>query len=150
MTAAYAVRFGLKQRIPVDFAVLMAVAPVIWVGTFLGFRLYSIQHFAPADEFRRIVAASAISIMAMAVISFWAKESFSRVWIGLAWAFATMTVLVERQLWHKSIGRMRTDGRLTYATLVIGTNEEAARLAQAMRSPDLGHRPIGCVRTGRD
>jgi exopolysaccharide biosynthesis polyprenyl glycosylphosphotransferase len=151
MLLSYGIRFGFDSHISMDFAVLMVSGPILWVGVFLSFRLYGIQHYSPSEEFRRIFAAVSLAVTAIAVASFWSKASYSREWVGLTWLSATFLVLAARQSWHQTMSRMRADGRLTYATLVVGTNDEAARLAQSMRTtPDLGYRPLGCIRTGKD
>jgi exopolysaccharide biosynthesis polyprenyl glycosylphosphotransferase len=48
-------------------------------------------------------------------------------------------------MWHSRFGRLRERGRLSFATVVIGENEEARRLLTIMSSPSFGFRPIGVV-----
>jgi exopolysaccharide biosynthesis polyprenyl glycosylphosphotransferase len=148
MFLAFIARFGLAP-IPWDFALVMTAAPLVWLGVFSAFGLYRMDQLAPAEEFRRVVSAVAMGITAIAVVSFWSKSSFSRIWVALTWLFATLLVLAARKAWHRSIGEMKRDGRLAYRTLIAGTNREAQRLAAAMDSGELGFRALGCLATGR-
>ena len=69
----------------------------------------------------------------------------------MTWLLSILIVLISRVAWHRAMTRMRIDGRLAYATLLVGTNDETERLAVLMKSSaDLGFRPVGCVRTGQD
>ena len=142
---AYLIRFG-NIPIPGEFAALMAVGPFVWVGVFRGFRLYDIQHLSAAEEFRRTVGATAIGITALVTGSFWFHASISRLWLGLTLVLSLLFVVLVRRGWRRALARMRGDGRLAYLTLVIGTNTEGQKLAEVIRQPDLGFRPIGAVR----
>jgi exopolysaccharide biosynthesis polyprenyl glycosylphosphotransferase len=146
MLAAYLIRFS-GQPIRLEFALVMAVAPFVWLGVFSAFGLYGLRRLAPAEEFRRIVWAVAVGTTLVALISFWSKSSFSRIWVALTWFLATVFVLVGRKIWHVVMGRMRADGRLAYRTIVVGANGEVARLVQVMKTPDSGFRVVGCLST---
>jgi exopolysaccharide biosynthesis polyprenyl glycosylphosphotransferase len=147
MFIAYIARFGLG-RVSVTLALSMAVAITLLIGVFCSFRLYSIQHMSPAEEFRRLIAALGVGAAIMALFSYWSQLPFSRLWLGLTWVLATVLCLVSRQRWHRLLGRMRADGRLAYRTLVVGGNDEAMTLLRAFRLPSLGFRPVGIVPTG--
>lgn len=146
---AYLIRFG-NVPIPGEFAVFVAVGPVVWVSVFHAMRLYAIQHLSAAEEFRRTIGAVTIGITLLVTGSFWLHaETISRLWLGLTWLFAVALVLLVRRGWRKAMARMREDGRLAYRTLVIGTNEEGRAVFQTLLQPDLGFRPIGAVATSR-
>ncbi len=147
IVTAYLVRFGLRS-ISWSLALYIAVALPVLIGIFCLFRLYSIQHISPAEEFRRIIAALGVGAGVMALISYWSQLPFSRLWFGLTWMVATVLCLASRQRWHRAMGRMRTDGRLAYRTLVVGANEEAMTLLRAIRSTSFGFRPVAIVPTG--
>jgi exopolysaccharide biosynthesis polyprenyl glycosylphosphotransferase len=144
---AYLIRFG-NIPIPGEFAAVMAVAPVVWVGVFHAIRLYAVQHLSPAEEFRRAVGAVTIGITLLVTGTFWLKaQSISRLWLGLTWLFAIVLVLLIRRGWRKAMAHMREDGRLAYRTLVVGTNEEGKTVFRTLLQPDLGFRPVGAVAT---
>jgi exopolysaccharide biosynthesis polyprenyl glycosylphosphotransferase len=143
---AFDIRFGLV-RPPLDFLVVVALAPLVLVSLFAGFRLYRVQYFGSAELLRRIVAAVTIAISIIVTISFWSKASLSREWIGLSWIFTTAFILLSRRIWHWRMGHARRKGNLTFRTLIVGTNDEAARLAQLMSAHTTGFRPLGFVST---
>jgi len=147
MFIAYVARFGLGG-VSMTLALSIAVAITLLIGVFCSFRLYSIQHMSPAEEFRRLIAALGVGAAIMPLVSYWSQLPFSRLWLGLTWVFATVLCLASRQRWHRVMGRMRSDGRLAYRTLVVGANEEAMSLLRAIRLPSLGFRPVGIVLTG--
>jgi exopolysaccharide biosynthesis polyprenyl glycosylphosphotransferase len=143
---AYWVRFG--PRVPHTYFVLALIAaPLFMVVVYQAFHLYDAYRYTPAEEFRRIILAVSIGIGGVLGVAFWSKTDFSRLWLGLSWAFAIVAALGSRRLWHKRIGRGRKDGTLAFATLVVGTNAEARHLVELMQLPSFGFRPLGMVST---
>jgi exopolysaccharide biosynthesis polyprenyl glycosylphosphotransferase len=149
MLVAYLIRFRTLS-VALDFALVMALAPVVAVAVFSAFRLYGVQHLSSAEEFRRLMGAIAFTMTGIVTVSFWSKESYSRVWVGLTWILAIVFVLAARRMWHGIIRKMRADGRLAYRTLMVGTNGELARLTEALDEPSQGFRMIGSVATNAD
>ncbi|HEY7477832.1 MAG TPA: sugar transferase [Actinomycetota bacterium] len=126
---------------------LLLVAPFILLATFLAFRLYETHRIAPAEEFRRIIIAVSLGVGVLMFTSFWSKAELSREWVGLSWILALVFVLSSRRLWHARIHRQRQLGKLTFPTIIVGTNTEAQQLADALSRPALGFRPIGMIAT---
>src|SRR5687767_3536678 len=58
---AYLIRFG-NVPMPGEFVLIVAVAPILWIGVFHAFRLYSVQHLSAVEEFRRGVAAIGVGM----------------------------------------------------------------------------------------
>jgi exopolysaccharide biosynthesis polyprenyl glycosylphosphotransferase len=146
MVAAYWVRFGL--RIPEgDFLVLLLGAPMVVVAVYAAFHLYEAHRFTPAEEFRRIILAVSLGLTGLVTLSFWSQASFSRSWLAVSWALALIVALATRRVWHYWIGRARSKGRLSFSTLIVGTNEEASHLADVMSRPAFGFQAIGMVTT---
>jgi len=75
-------------------------------------------------------------------------ELLSKGKLGLVWVLALVLVLVSRKAWHWHMGRLRATGALTYRTVIVGTNEEAAHIARVLSSKRLGYRPAGLVAIG--
>ena len=144
---AYQVRFGPGWPTR-EFLLVMLAALPLTLAIFLGFGLYNIHQFGPAEEFRRAVLAISVVITTIVMVSFWSKSSFSRVWIGLSWVFSLVLVLLSRHYWRSQVRKARSRGRLMFRTLIVGTNEEAERLAEVMRVDTLGFRPLGFVANG--
>jgi exopolysaccharide biosynthesis polyprenyl glycosylphosphotransferase len=93
------------------------------------------------------VLCLSLTITAIVMLSFWSKASFSRLWIGYSWVLALLLAAASRRLWHNEIRRGWSDGRLTFDTLIVGTNAEAEHLADLLTRSSLGYRPLGFVAT---
>jgi exopolysaccharide biosynthesis polyprenyl glycosylphosphotransferase len=143
---AYEVRFHVAMPTG-DFLRILAITPLVVLAVFSGFRLYGTHQFTPAEEFRRILLAVTLVVMGLGLLSFWSRSSLSRFWVALSWLLALLLALTTRRLWHYYCGRARARGRLTFRTLIVGTNDEAAHLARIMGREGLGFLPVGFVTT---
>jgi exopolysaccharide biosynthesis polyprenyl glycosylphosphotransferase len=143
---AYEVRFHVAMPTG-DFFRILAITPLVVLAVFSGFRLYGTHQFTPAEEFRRILLAVTLVVMGLGLLSFWSRSSLSRFWVALSWLLALLLALTTRRLWHYYCGRARARGRLTFRTLIVGTNDEAAHLARIMGREGLGFLPVGFVTT---
>jgi exopolysaccharide biosynthesis polyprenyl glycosylphosphotransferase len=147
------IRLGLRSAGP-NFATIMLVAPLVVVPIFAAFRLYSFSRLSPAEEFRRLFEASGIVVGVKLVLSLTLEggsieDALSRGWLGLCWILAVVLVLILRQVWHKYMGRLRARGMLAYRTAVVGTNDEAVRIAHTLVTPVHGYKALGLLTTGR-
>jgi len=144
-------RFGLKPP-GLGFAGLLLVGPAVWVGMFAMFHAYALSRSSPVEEFRRILEASgvaaAVKLATTLLFGQGALSALSRGWLILTWALAVLMVLGGRHFWHKRIRRLRADGVLAFRTAILGANEEAVRIAEALRPKARGFIPIGLVHTG--
>ena len=146
------IRLGLRPAGP-NFATIMLVAPLVVIPIFAVFRLYSFARLSPAEEFRRLFEASGIVVGMKLVLSLGLEggnleDALSRGWLGLSWILAIVLLLIEREVWHKHMGRMRARGELTYRTVIVGANDEAVRIAHTLRPRSHGYQPLGLVTTG--
>ena len=126
------------------------LAPLVSVIVFGAFRLYSTQHMAPNEEFRRVILASAVSVLVLLAISSWTAPPLVGLGIVIAWSSSLVVTLIGRKFWRWLVARARSGGRLVARTLVVGTNLEVERLAKEMRDPEWGYRFVGCVSTSQD
>jgi len=115
------------------------------VATFHAFGLYRPHRVSPPEEFRSTIAATSMGVVLLTVGVFWAHADFSRAWVGLTWFLALGGELVTRRVWRWYQGRLRADGRLSFRTLIVGTNAEARRLADSLRTRGSGYTPLGFV-----
>ena len=141
---AYLIRFGTS---PGRFAFLpvLVFGPPAFVAVFAAFRLYSVQRFSQAEEFRRVFYAVTVGITGIVTASFWTKAQLSRLWIGYSWVLCLVLLMVARRLWHHYTWKARSRGRFSYRTLIVGNNDEAAHLAGVMATVPAGYAPIGYV-----
>jgi exopolysaccharide biosynthesis polyprenyl glycosylphosphotransferase len=125
----------------------LLVASVIFVIVFASFGLYSLSRLYPAEEFRRIIAAVSVAVSGMVLFGVSTRNAPQRASVAMVWAFALVASLGTRRVWHAFIAWMRRQGHFTFRTLVVGTNEEARRLAKMMARGAFGYRTVGLVRT---
>jgi exopolysaccharide biosynthesis polyprenyl glycosylphosphotransferase len=145
LLVSYAVRY--PGHLASGRAVVVVVfAPLVWIGVFYTFNLYAPQHVSAPEELRRVIGASGVGIVVMALAGFWSKSSFSRAWVGFTWVLVLVLELLSRRLWRAYQWRMRMDGRLSLRTLVVGTSAEASRLVELLKVADSGFVPLGHVR----
>jgi exopolysaccharide biosynthesis polyprenyl glycosylphosphotransferase len=147
LTLSYLIRFGM-QPMPGEWLWLVATAPFVWVAVFHAFRLYAPQHTSSWEEFKNVISASGVGVIAVAVFSFWLESAFSRTWLGLTWLLVLVVELFVRRLFDRRIARQRADGRLSFRTLIIGANKEADGLTKALQAPHLGFTPLGYISVG--
>ena len=149
LLAAWTVRFGF---IPLTngYMVALGLGAALWIPVFHAYGLYGIRHLSAAEEFRRVISAASTGALLVVLVSYWSKSELSREWVALTWAFAVVLELTGRRLWRSRVYQLRSGGRLSVRTLIVGTNEEAGRLAVALASPRLGFQPIGFVATSEN
>jgi exopolysaccharide biosynthesis polyprenyl glycosylphosphotransferase len=148
LVLSYLALFGLEPLRPSYYVVLVA-APLLWVAVFHTFGLYSPHHLSASEEFRRTLGSASVGMIIIVVGSYWWATELPRQWVGLTWVFALVLELVVRRAWRWYGYRLKADGRLALRTLVVGTNEEAARLGDALGGRGLGFTPIGYVATSQ-
>jgi len=149
LTLSYLIRFG-TSTLNASFLLVVAVAPFIWVAVFHAYRLFTPRDLSSLEEFRRIISAVCIGVFLLVMTSFWAKASFSRVWMGLILLFALVLELLARRVWRGYLARQTAAGRLALRTLIVGDNTEADELARALQAEaHLGFLPVGYVSTDR-
>jgi exopolysaccharide biosynthesis polyprenyl glycosylphosphotransferase len=146
LVVAHWIRFGLA--IPRGhFFLFLLGTPFAAVAVYAAFGLYQAHRFTPAEEFRRIILAVSVGLIAMVTLSFWSMASLSRSWLALSWALGVFFALTTRRVWHYRLFKGRTRGRFLFPTLIVGTNVEAMHLETAMQHPRFGFRSLGLVST---
>jgi exopolysaccharide biosynthesis polyprenyl glycosylphosphotransferase len=148
LVLSYLALFGLEP-LPRSYYVVLVAAPLLWVAVFHSFALYAPHHLSASEEFRRTIGAASVGIIIVVVGSYWWATELPRQWVGLTWLFALVLELVVRRMWRWYGYRLKADGRLALRTLIVGTNEEAARLGDALRGKGLGFTPVGFVASSK-
>jgi exopolysaccharide biosynthesis polyprenyl glycosylphosphotransferase len=148
LIVSYWIRFGFSAP-DEDFVWLLLGTPFVVLAAYAMFHLYEAYRFNPAEEFRRIMLAVSLGLTGLVALSFWSQAEFSRLWLALSWGLALVFALSSRRIWHALVGRARAEGRLSFPTLVVGTNDEAAHLLEVMERPSFGFSPMALVSTSR-
>jgi exopolysaccharide biosynthesis polyprenyl glycosylphosphotransferase len=128
-------------------ALTLAVASLEWIAVFHAFGLYRVEHLSAWEEFRGIISATTVGVGVIMVSTFWWEASISRSLLAWTWLFAICFELLTRRLFRWRIRQLKLDGTLTLRTLLVGMNEETARLARVLQPSVRGFAPIGCVTT---
>ncbi len=144
LSASHALRYP-GRGVSAQEAIVLAVAPTVWIVVFYTFHLYAPQHLSPHEELRRVIGASGVGMVLLVMASYWSKASFSRAWVGLTWMLVLVLELLPRRWWRAYQWRLRVDGRLALRTLVVGTSLEADRLVEILQVADSGFHPLGHV-----
>ncbi|MBI4261132.1 MAG: sugar transferase [Actinobacteria bacterium] len=144
LSLTHVLRFGLRPP-GAGQALLAIVGLPIWIVIFRSVHLHAPHRLAPPEEFRRAIAASSMGMLIVLLTGSWSRLETPGRWIAVAWALALLFELVGRWGWRRFTGRLRADGRLAVRTLIVGTNDEAIRIARDLGRPGLGFSPIGHV-----
>ncbi len=144
LLVAYYLRFH-TGRVPEGYLGLVVFAPLVWVtvGTLYG--LHTPWRLSAVEEFQRTISVAAIGTFFIIMASFWSRSSFSRVWVGLTFAFAVVFQLALRAAWRKDIRRLRARGHLILRTLIVGSEEEARAVVDELDPASSGFAPVGFV-----
>jgi exopolysaccharide biosynthesis polyprenyl glycosylphosphotransferase len=136
-----------SRPLPATVIAMLLVMPFITPMVFGAFRLYSLSRISPAEEFRRLLAAVSVSWAGLLVIAFWAGRQLDRQFIALVYGLTIVLAMLTRRLWHVWMGRARGKGNLVFRTLIVGSNDEARRLAQVVDHRRVGFEVVGYVPT---
>jgi exopolysaccharide biosynthesis polyprenyl glycosylphosphotransferase len=122
----------------------------LWLVIFAAYGLYDRRELdAPSEEIRRLFHGITLSLVAVVMVTFWAKFAVSRGWIASLALFCTLTVAAGRMAVRKLGGRLSANGYLCSPALVVGTNEEARTIARSLhRQRKLGYKAVGFVSVG--
>jgi exopolysaccharide biosynthesis polyprenyl glycosylphosphotransferase len=129
------------------FLLVLAISPLVWVAIFHSFGLYGIRHLSAPEEFRRVISATTLGVLVIMVGSVWWRESLDRRSLALTWLVTLLLELVVRRVTRWHMGKGKASGELALRTLIVGTNEEAASIADALSEPVRGFLPVGFIVT---
>ena len=145
LLASYALRYP-GELVPVREAVVISIAPLVWIVVFYTFNLYDPQHLSAPEELRRVIGASGVGIVLLVVTSFWSHAvllpGLGRSHLG---ARPGARSCCRDDGGGLTSWRLRMDGRLALRTLVVGTSAEATRLVEILQVAASGFLPLGHV-----
>ncbi len=133
------------NRLGTDFLLVLLAATPLWILVFWAFGLYSTHRLSPPDEFARTLSAASLGTVLIVMTSFWWQSALSRAWVALTWVVAVLLEFGTRRVWRWAVWQLRTQGSLGMRTLVVGANEEARRLVDALATPGHGFSLVGYV-----
>src|SRR5205085_913329 len=81
-------RFGVRP-IGFEFGMTLIIVPLVWVSIFALFQLYAINRLSPAEEFRRILEATGISMGVRLLLSVFIHDgrgtTLAGGWLAVSW-----------------------------------------------------------------
>ncbi len=146
--AFYRTRIGHLDHAAAVAALSMPVWPILFAQQ----GLYQARHVARRiEEFRRLVNAVVMGVIALAGISVLLQIYLSRGWILMAGFGVMVTSALERELVRGYVARLRRSGRMSRRVVLVGDNSEADELSEMLRhSSELGYDVVGRVTNKSD
>jgi exopolysaccharide biosynthesis polyprenyl glycosylphosphotransferase len=121
------------------------IGAVVWVAVLAAFGLHVIRALPPAGQMRRIAGAAAIGVILVSAALSGTDTALGSRGILLLWAIAMILTVSFRGLASIFESRVVGTGGHPLRTLIIGADEEAARLAETVRGMRSGINPLGYV-----
>ena len=130
-----------KYFVPV-FSALFAVA---WLSAMAGFHTRSPRIIGTGvEEYRRVVAASAWTFGAIAIVTLLIKADIARGYLAVAFPAGTLGLVLSRWAWRKSLARLRAQGGCQTAVLAFGETDAVTNLAaELVRNKYDGYDVVG-------
>ncbi|WP_421119146.1 sugar transferase [Aquihabitans daechungensis] len=118
-----------------------------WLGIFANQRLYNTRFIGRRiDEFRRVVNASLLGTLTVAVAANVVGILPSRGGFLVLCLCAVVVVTLEREIARRMFLRLRSAGRMTRSVIIAGANPEGRDIAAMLQAePWLGYEVVGFV-----
>ncbi len=129
------------------FLVLGLATLPAWLAIMSGQRLYNVRFIGRRiDEVRRIVNATFLGAMGVALAGYFADVEVPRSRILVLFLVVTLLVGIEREVARHIFGALRERGKLVRNVVIAGANPEGRELAAMLRTDTwLGYRVLGFV-----
>ncbi len=129
------------------FLLLVVGTLPLWLAILAGQRLYNIRFIGRRiDEVRRIVNATFLGSMGVALTSFFLDVELPRSRIVVLFLTTTLLVMAEREVARRVFAVMRARGRMVRNVVIAGANPEGRELAAMLRTDTwLGYHVLGFV-----
>lgn len=130
-----------------EFVLLVMSTLPVWLAIFAGQRLYNIRFIGRRiDEVRRIVNATFLGSMGVALAAFFVDLELPRSRIVVLFVATTLLVTAEREVARRTFAAMRARGRMVRNVVIAGANPEGRELAAMLRTDAwLGYHVLGFV-----
>lgn len=147
MATALAAALGFANPSGDRLLPTVVVALLVWPVLFAHQGLYQARRTARRlEEARRIVDSVVLGVLVLAGTAVLFETTLSRFWILAVTVCVTTTLIVERELARRVIHEFRCRGIMTRRVVIVGRNEEATELAEALgEHPELGYEVVGFV-----
>ena len=118
-----------------------------WLLVFTHQRLYNTRFIGRRiDEMRRIVNASILGVIVVALIGYATGFLIERSALAIVFFLSAGFVLIEREVARRIFTKLRVQGRMLRHVIIAGANPEGRELGQMLRTEKgLGYHVIGFV-----
>ena len=126
-----------------SFAVFMVPIWVLMMGANNLFLARAVHRFG--EELRRLFVSGLMAIGFLVAVLFLAQyDELSRLWVALLFVCITSLLIASRLFARHIFNKLRREGRIRRAVIIVGTGSEAISLLHAtQRRPDLGYEVLG-------
>jgi len=154
--AAEGLRFGtlgnsLSDRKGVSYLLLSLLMVPAWVAVMALGGTYEQRHLGGgSEEYRRVFSSGSRFLAVVAIFAFVAKYDLARGFVAVAIPLATALTLLQRFFVRRWLHRQRGEGRFLRSSLLVGSQQSCALLAQQVRAlPYAGLSIVGtCLPVG--
>ncbi|WP_409048033.1 sugar transferase [Microbacterium sp. HA-8] len=95
-------------------------------------------------EYRKVIASALYLFAVLAIVSYLTTTDVSRGYLLLSFPVGMALLLISRALWRRRLWAARRSGEAMSRVLVIGDDEESARIVRELDSmPEAGYRVVG-------
>jgi exopolysaccharide biosynthesis polyprenyl glycosylphosphotransferase len=108
------------------------IGVVAWVIVFHLFGLYAVDRLAARDQTRNVVGATAAGVTVLSLFGVWEPGRPAPAALASMLVVAVVLELLGRKGIGSAMARLERGGRLASRTLIVGSNEEAHRLAHRL------------------
>ncbi len=146
--------FPLDPTPVTSYLMILALALPLWPLALRGRRLYESRFIGRrADEWRRIIDASAIAVVALIVLDFLLKTSLARTWVVMVGVLSIIGLMVYREFVRRIFASRRRSGVGLRRVVIVGDNDEALAIEDMLRDDrSIGYEVVSRVvqRPGHD
>lgn len=146
----YLAKFGLAHDLPlsgvpqVSYEIVIVIFAVTWLAS-LGAnesRNPSILG-AGIEEYRRVLSASMYAFGALAILSYLANASVSRLFFAMTLPVGLVLILIGRWAVRQRLVQARRRGEATSRTLILGDQLDVERVVRDLnKNPEAGFLPV--------
>lgn len=156
VVVAQLTRFGassepeLAGTAPTSYWLVTVLIGLVWWAALAGWQSRDVKILgAGAEEYKRVAVASLYLFGGIAIVSYAAKISTARGYVGVALPLGLFLLLVSRWCMRKWLVRSRASGRFTRRILLIGAPSAVEHLHENLSSAfGAGFTPVAAILPG--
>lgn len=123
------------EGVALDYFVVSAALVIVWLSSLIAFHSYDPRIMGVGDdEYRRVLLSSLSAFGATAIIAFMFQIDIARGYLVIALPLGALALCVNRKLWRRWLARRRADGAFLSPVLLVGSIEDVAFTAEALRA----------------